>query len=173
MLLPLHAHSCGAVVVVQLLYTATTTSRSSANNHKQQCCWLSMSIGGSSGTAVKSDTLVGAPFWYGGGCLLCLPFVASAASVLCCLTVVPYIICPGMYTYVFWVGAVFCDRLPFHRWVVSWFQSVRQQSSLLFRRPPPSRLLRFVPCISIAIRLLHFLPSSKTSAELCLPAQNY
>ena len=105
--------------------------------------------------------------------MLCLPFVASAASALYCMTVVPDIICPGMYAYVFWVGAVFCDRLPFYRCVVSWFQSVRQQSSLLFRPPPPSRLLRFVPCIFIAIRLLHLFSSSMTSAELCLLAQKY
>ena len=115
----------------------------------------------------------GCPLWFGGGCLLCLPFVASAASVLCCLTLVPDIICPGMYTCVFWIGAMFCDRLPFHRCVVSWFQTVRQQSSLLLRCSPASRLLRFVPCILIAIRLLHFLPSSITSDELRLLAQTY
>ena len=105
--------------------------------------------------------------------MLCLPFVASAASVLCCLTLVPDIICPGMYTCVFWIGAMFCDRLPFHRCVVSWFQTVRHQSSLLLRCSPASRLLRFVPCILIAIRLLHFLPSSITSDELRLLAQTY
>ena len=123
--MPLHAHSCGAVVV-RLLYTATTTSRASANNNKHMCYWLSMSIGGSGGTAVKYDNSRGCPLWYGGSRLVCLPFVASAASVLCCLTVVPDIICPGMNTYVFCVGAVFCDRLPF-----------------LFLAVDPSFLLRF------------------------------
>ena len=73
----------------------------SANNNKHMCYWLSMSIGGSGGTAVKYDNSRGCPLWYGGSRLMCLPFVASAASVLCCLTVVPDSICPGMYTYVF------------------------------------------------------------------------
>ena len=49
----------------------------------------------------KIRHLRGCPLWFGGGCLLCLPFVSSAASVLFCLTVVPDIIWPGMYTYVF------------------------------------------------------------------------
>ena len=59
---------------------------------------------------------------------------------------------------------------------VLWFRGFNLFVSnhfLLFRRPRPSRLLRFVPCIFIAIIFLHLLPSSKSSAELCLPAQKY
>ena len=64
--MPLHAHSCGAVVVVQLIYNATTTHRASADHNEQQCCWLSMSvIGVSGGTAVKSATIMAPPFGLG------------------------------------------------------------------------------------------------------------
>ena len=64
-----------------------------------------MSIGGSGGTAVKSAALVAAPL--------------GLAVLACCghrllprqLAVLPHgmvpgVIYPGMYTYVFWVGAV-------------------------------------------------------------------
>ena len=55
------------LLVVMLLlwfscYTATAHRSSSANNNNQQCCWLSMSIGSSSGTALKSAAFVAAPF---------------------------------------------------------------------------------------------------------------
>ena len=59
-------HSMLNLVVLLMWFSCyiapTTTYRSSANNNKQQCCWLSMSIGGSGGTAAKSDTLVAVPF---------------------------------------------------------------------------------------------------------------
>ena len=81
--MPLHVLSCGAVGVVQLLYTATTTLRASANNNKQQCCWLSMSIGGSGGTAVKSAALVAAPF--GLAVVACCGPRLLPRQLLCCV----------------------------------------------------------------------------------------
>ena len=120
--MPRHAHSCGAVVVVQLLYTATTTHRASAINNKQQCCWLPMSVGGSGGTAVKSAALLAAPL--GLAVLACCgPRLLPRRLAVLPDDMVPGIICPGMYTHVFWVGAVFCDLFPFLRCVVSYCSS--------------------------------------------------
>ena len=96
----MNAASCGALLWFSC-YTATTTHRASATS-KQQCCWLSMSIGSSGGTAVKSAALMAAPLWFGGASLLRPPFVASAA---CCVAS-PYgtryytILCPGIHKYV-------------------------------------------------------------------------
>ena len=67
----------------RLLYTATTTYRASADNDKQQCCWLSMSIGGSGGTAVKYDTFVAAPF--GLAVVACCAFRSLPRQLLCCV----------------------------------------------------------------------------------------
>ena len=65
-------------------YTATTHGASASDN-KQQCCWLSMSIGSSGGTAVSSAALVAAPFVW--RYLLAVAPVCCFASLLCCLTV--------------------------------------------------------------------------------------
>ena len=67
-------------------YTAVP-HRASADNNKQQCCWLSLSIIGSSGgTAVKSAALSWLPplVWR---CLLAVATVCCLGSLLCGLTV--------------------------------------------------------------------------------------
>ena len=84
-----------------------------------------MSIGGSGGTAVKSATLVATPFGLA---------VVGCCGPRCFCAVLPDGIVPdvcprGMYTYVFWVGAVLYDR--FTLFVSNLF---------LFRRPPPMPL---------------------------------
>ena len=89
----------GAVVVVQLLYcTATTTQGASANN-KQQCYWLSMSIGGSGSTAVKSDALVAVPLGL-AVVACCGPRLLPRQLAVLPDGMVPGTICPGMYTYI-------------------------------------------------------------------------
>ena len=120
--MPLHAHSCGAVVV-QLLYTATTTVLIELlRTTKHQCCWLSMSIGGSGGTENLPLSWLPPLVWRW---LLAVAPVCCLGSFCAVLPggMVPDIICPGVFTYVFWVGAVFCDLFPFLRCVVSYCSS--------------------------------------------------
>ena len=49
-------------MLLLVLFSCYTVSLRASVNNKQQCCWLSMSIGSSVGTAVKSAALVAAPF---------------------------------------------------------------------------------------------------------------
>ena len=128
--MPLHAHSCGAVVV-QLLYTATTTVLIELlRTTKHQCCWLSMSIGGSGGTENLPLSWLPPLVWRW---LLAVALVCCLGSFCAVLPdgMVPDIICPGTCTYVFWVGAVFCDR----------FLLFVRNHVFLCRRPPP------MPCL--------------------------
>ena len=121
---------CRSVAILLLELLLLTTA------YMQQCCWLSMSIGGSGGTAVrnKKRRSRGRPPWFGGACLLWPPFVASPQ-----LAVLPYgtydnqVLCALVY--VFCVGAVFfCDRLSFLTCVV---YGVRHQSYFFVSPPPP------------------------------------
>ena len=56
--------------------------RASADNNKQQCCWSSMCIGSSDGTAVKSAATVAAPL---GLAVLARCGHRSFASAACCV----------------------------------------------------------------------------------------
>ena len=125
---------CRSVAILLLELLLLTTA------YMQQCCWLSMSIGGSGGTAVrnKKRRSRGRPPWFGGACLLWPPFVASPQ-----LAVLPYgtydnqVLCALVY--VFCVGAVFfCDRLSFLTCVV---YGVRHQSYFFVSPPPPPEAL--------------------------------
>ena len=92
-----------------------------------------MSIGSSGGTAVKYDALLAAPL--GLAVLACCgPRLLPRRLAVLPDDMVPGIICPGMYTHVFWVGAVFCDRLIFLRCVV---HNVRRRSSFFVLLPSP------------------------------------
>ena len=76
--------ACRSVLLAVLLLFRcyTVINRASAINN-QQCCWLSMSIGSSGGTAVKSAPLVAA---------------ALGLAVLAVLLdgMVPGVVCPGL-----------------------------------------------------------------------------
>ena len=78
-----------------------------------------MSIDGSGGTAVKSATLVAAPPWFGGACLLRPPFAAWPARCVtwryCTRYSIPW------YTYVFCVGAVLlcCSAIVWSSFFIS------------------------------------------------------
>ena len=99
-----------------------------------------MSIGGSGGTTVKSAALVAAPFG----------LAVVAVAPVCCLGsfcavwpdgMVPDIICSGMYTYIFGVGAVFFYVLQsFAISQVCGFILFVSNNLFLFRRPPPMPL---------------------------------
>ena len=68
-------------VVVLLLWFSFDTARPSANNNKQQCGWLSISMGSTGGTAVKSVAVVTAPL---GLAVLAVAIVRCLGSLLCC-----------------------------------------------------------------------------------------
>ena len=111
--------------MLQLLYAAvnTSTHRASANNSKQQCCWLSMSIGGSDGTAVKSAAFVAAPFVW--RCLLAVAPVCCLGS-LCGLTVWYHKLYALVLRTDTYFGLELCSAIVCHFSGV-WFRNVRQQ----------------------------------------------
>ena len=69
------------LLVVLLLLFSCYNAAASANNNKQQCGWLSISMGSTGGTAVKSVAVVTAPL---GLAVLAVAIVRCLGSLLCC-----------------------------------------------------------------------------------------
>ena len=90
----------------------------------------------------------GCSLWFGGGCLLWPPFVASAASVLCCLAVWYHIlyalVCVSMYVLRVRILGQSCVLRSFHT-------AVRQRSSFFVSPPSPDALPCLIPHDGFAI----------------------